>query len=220
MEIFDLESLKSRYIDQGFKLSRIQDQGHQRFLSSRKSMSRIGNKPITIPAGVSVNINNRRLTAEGFKGKLEITVHPLVSIIQNGGQLTVKRTEETKMAKSVHGTTRARVQAVIVGVDKGFSKKLELIGTGYRAAKQGKGLILSLGFSHPVMVSEVEGINFEVEGNTIINVSGVDKQLVGQTAANIRRLRPPEPYKGKGIKYSDEVVRRKPGKQAKAGTAA
>ena len=180
-------------------------------------MSRIGNKPIIIPAGVSVTIAGQNLAAEGPKGKLEMAVHPLVSIIQEEGKLVVKRADETKLAKSVHGMTRSRAQAVVDGVDKGFSKKLELVGTGYRVVKQGQGLTLSLGFSHPVAVRAVAGISFEVEGNSIINIAGVDKQLVGQAAANIRRLRPPEPYKGKGIKYSDEVVRRKPGKQAKAG---
>jgi len=182
-------------------------------------MSRIGNKPIIIPAGVSVNIAGQNLAAEGPKGKLEMAVHPLVSITKQGDQLAVKRIEETKLAKSVHGMTRSIAQAVIDGVDKGFSKKLELVGTGYRVVKQGQGLTLSLGFSHPVTVAAVEGITFEVEGNTVIIVRGIDKQLVGQVAANIRRLRPPEPYKGKGIKYSDEVVRRKPGKQAKTVAA-
>ncbi len=183
-------------------------------------MSRIGNKPIIIPAGVSVTTAGQNLAAEGPKGKLTMAIHPLVSITEEGGRLIVKRTDETKLAKSIHGMTRSRAQAVVDGVDKGFSKKLELVGTGYRVVKQGQGLTLSLGFSHPVSVAAVAGINFEVEGNTIINISGADKQLVGQAAANIRRLRPPEPYKGKGIKYSDEVVRRKPGKQAKAGAAA
>lgn len=183
-------------------------------------MSRIGNKPITIPAGVSVTVGGLRLMAEGPKGKLEMAVHPLVSIIVEGDQLVVKRTEETKLAKSIHGMTRSRAQAVVDGVDKGFSKKLELVGTGYRVVKQGQGLTLSLGFSHPAVVEAPVGISFEVEGNTIINIAGADKQAVGQVAANIRRLRPPEPYKGKGIKYSDEIVRRKPGKQAKAAGAA
>lgn len=183
-------------------------------------MSRIGNKPITIPAGVRATVGELRLTAEGPRGKLEMAVHPLVSMSVEGDQLVVKRTEETKLAKSIHGMTRSRAQAVIEGVDKGFNKKLELVGTGYRVAKQGQGLTLSLGFSHPVTVDPVEGINFEIEGNTAILVAGIDKQLVGQTAANIRRLRPPEPYKGKGIKYADEIVRRKPGKQAKTAGAA
>ncbi len=183
-------------------------------------MSRIGNKPITIPAGVSVTVDGRRLAAEGPKGKLEMAVHPLVSITEEGSRLIVKRADETKLAKSVHGMTRSIAQAVIDGVDKGFTKKLELVGTGYRVAKQGQGLTLSLGFSHPITVEPVEGISFEIEGNTVIIVLGIDKQLVGQVAANIRQLRPPEPYKGKGIKYSDEVVRRKAGKQAKAVGAA
>ena len=183
-------------------------------------MSRIGNKPITIPVGVSINIEDRRMAADGPKGKLGMVVHPLASITQEGGQLVVRRMEETKFAKSIHGMTRSRAQAVIDGVDKGFNKKLELVGTGYRVIKQGQGLSLSLGFSHPVIVDPVEGISFEIEGNTVINISGVDKQSVGQVAANIRRLRPPEPYKGKGIRYSGEIVRRKAGKQAKAGAAA
>ena len=160
------------------------------------------------------------MAADGPKGKLGMVVHPLASITQEGGQLVVRRMEETKFAKSIHGMTRSRAQAVIDGVDKGFNKKLELVGTGYRVIKQGQGLSLSLGFSHPVIVDPVEGISFEIEGNTVINISGVDKQSVGQVAANIRRLRPPEPYKGKGIRYSGEIVRRKAGKQAKAVAAA
>lgn len=182
-------------------------------------MSRIGNKPITIPAVVTVTIDGQNLTAAGPKGKLKIAVHPLVSLRREEDRLIVFRKDETKLAKSVHGTTGSRIQAVIDGVNQGFSKKLQLVGTGYRVAKQEQGLALSLGFSHPVKVEQTEGITFEVEGNTIILVKGIDKQLVGQTAANIRRLRPPEPYKGKGIKYSDEVVRRKPGKQAKTAAA-
>ena len=160
------------------------------------------------------------MAADGPKGKLGMVVHPLASITQEGGQLVVRRMEETKFAKSIHGMTRSRAQAVIDGVDSGFNKKLELVGTGYRVIKQGQGLSLSLGFSHPVIVDPVEGISFEIEGNTVINISGVDKQSVGQAAANIRCLRPPEPYKGKGIRYSGEIVRRKAGKQAKAGAAA
>src|SRR3989338_2356303 len=183
-------------------------------------MSRIGNKPITIPVGVSINIEDLRMAADGPKGKLVMVVHPLASITQEGGQLVVRRMEETKFAKSIHGMTRSRAQAVIDGVDRGFNKKLELVGTGYRVIKQGQGLSLSLGFSHPVIVDPVEGISFEIEGNTVINISGVDKQSVGQAAANIRCLRPPETYKGKGIRYSGEIVRRKAGKQAKAGAAA
>lgn len=183
-------------------------------------MSRIGNKPITIPAGVTVAIDGQNLTAAGPKGKLEMAVHPLASVRREEDRLIVSRKDETKLAKSIHGTTRSRLQSVIDGVNRGFSKKLELVGTGYRAAKKEQGLTLSLGFSHPVKVEPIEGITFEVEGNTVILVNGIDKQLVGQAAANIRRLKPPEPYKGKGIKYSDEVVRRKPGKQAKTGAAA
>ena len=160
------------------------------------------------------------MAADGPKGKLGMVVHPLASITQEGGQLVVRRMEETKFAKSIHGMTRSRAQAVIDGVDRGFNKKLELVGTGYRVIKQGQGLSLSLGFSHPVIVDQAEGISFEIEGNTVINISGVDKQSVGQAAANIRCLRPPEPYKGKGIRYSGEIVRRKAGKQAKAGAAA
>ena len=160
------------------------------------------------------------MAADGPKGKLGMVVHPLASITQEGGQLVVRRMEETKFAKSIHGMTRSRAQAVIDGVDKGFNKKLELVGTGYRVIKQGQGLSLSLGFSHPVIVDQAEGISFEIEGNTVINISGVDKQSVGQVAANIRCLRLPEPYKGKGIRYSGEIVRRKAGKQAKAVAAA
>lgn len=183
-------------------------------------MSRIGNKPITIPAGVSVTVDGQDVVVSGPKGKLEFLVHPVVLVRQENGQLVVERQDETKLAKAVHGLTRARLAGLIQGVETGFVKKLELVGTGYRVAKQGQGLSLSLGFSHPVKVEPVSGITFEVEGNTVIEVKGIDKHLVGQVAANIRRLRPPEPYKGKGIKYADEVVRRKPGKQAKTGVVA
>lgn len=183
-------------------------------------MSRIGNKPITIPAGVKVAIDGQVVSVSGSKGELKLTIHPLAKVSREEDRLVVSRKDETKLAKSVHGLTRSRLWGMIQGVESGFVKKLELAGTGYRVVKQGEGLTLSLGFSHPVKVAGVRGINFEVEGNTVILVSGIDKQLVGQAAANIRALRPPEPYKGKGIKYADEVVRRKPGKQAKAGAAA
>lgn len=182
-------------------------------------MSRIGNKPISIPADVKVAIEGRNLAISGPRGELKLAIHPLAAVKQKDDRLEVLRKNETKPAKSIHGLTRALLNVSIQGVKDGFIKKLELVGTGYRVAKQGQGLSLSLGFSHSVTVDPIEGITFEVEGNTVILVKGIDKQSVGQAAANIRALRPPEPYKGKGIKYSDEVVRRKPGKQAKAGTA-
>jgi large subunit ribosomal protein L6 len=178
-------------------------------------MSRIGKQPIDIPDGIVIEIKGQDIKITGPKGTLTRTIHPLVKVSQVDNQLLVKRTQESKLARSIHGSTRSLLHNMVVGVSQGYQKRLELVGTGYRVTKKGSGLTMTLGFSHPVDVAAVAGVELEVEGNKAILVRGIDKELVGQVTANIRALRPPEPYKGKGIRYSDEVVRRKPGKQAK-----
>lgn len=179
-------------------------------------MSRIGNSPITIPQEVTVNIKPPLVEVKGPKGTLQHRHHHLVSISQQEGLLTVSRKKQTKLAKSVHGTTQRIISNMVVGVTQGYQKTLELIGTGYRVTKQGNKLSLTLGFSHPVEFQPPESVNINVEGNNIIHIQGSDKQVVGQIAATIRNFRPPEPYKGKGIRYQGERIRRKAGKAAKA----
>lgn len=181
-------------------------------------MSRIGNQIIAIPVDVTVILKDRVLTVVGPKGTLNQTIHPLADIKIDNLTLAVARHNDshTKAAQSIHGLTRALIANMVVGVTAGFTRRLELVGTGYRVTKKGAALSMTLGFSHSVDVAAAPGISFEVEGNNAIVVSGIDKQLVNQVSANIRAIRPPEPYKGKGIHYSDEKVRRKPGKQAKA----
>ena len=184
-------------------------------------MSRIGNQIITVPTGVSVTLKDRVLTVTGPKGTLTQAIHPLADIKIDDLTLAVTRRgdSQTKAAQSIHGLTRALIANLVTGVTAGFTRRLELVGTGYRVAKKGNALSMTLGFSHSVEFPAVPGIAFDVEGNNAIIVSGLDKQLVHQISANIRAIRPPEPYKGKGIHYSDEKVRRKPGKQAKTATA-
>lgn len=184
-------------------------------------MSRIGNQIITIPAGVAITLEDRLLTVSGPKGVLTQTVHPLADIKIENSVLAVTRHDDshTQAAQSIHGLTRALIANMVTGVTIGFTRRLELVGTGYRVVKKGLGLSMTLGFSHSVEFPAVLGVIFDVEGNNVIIISGFDKQLVHQIAANIRAIRPPEPYKGKGIHYSDEKVRRKPGKQAKAAAA-
>ncbi len=179
-------------------------------------MSRIGNTPIKIPQEVTLTIDNHQVTVKGPKGELKQTVHNLVDLKQEEDSLVVTRKNETKMAKSLHGTMQRLLDNMVVGVTKGYQKNLELVGTGYRVNKQGNKIVLSLGYSHQIEYQWPEGITVEVEGNNKISVSGIDKQVVGQTAATIRGFKPPEPYKGKGIKYDDEIIRRKAGKAAKA----
>jgi large subunit ribosomal protein L6 len=183
-------------------------------------MSRIGQKPVKVPEGVTVRIDGGHLAAAGPAGTLELVLRPEVKMEVSGNSVLVSRREESARAKSLHGLSRTLVENTLLGVSKGWNKGLELVGVGYRAALEGQVLVLSVGFSHPVRFSAPEGITFEVSENTKINVRGVDKQRVGETAAQIRRIRPPEPYKGKGIRYSGEAVRRKPGKAAKAGATA
>ena len=176
-------------------------------------MSRIGRMPITIPAGVEVNIAEGNLvTVKGPKGTLTQRLHPDMVIEQDGNLLHVKRPSDDKAHRSLHGLTRTLLNNMIVGVHETYKKELEINGVGYRASKEGKDLVMNLGFSHPVTVSEVEGITIEVPTPNKVVIVGCDKQQVGQFAAEVREKRPPEPYKGKGIKYVDEVIRRKVGK--------
>ncbi len=178
-------------------------------------MSRIGRMPIAVPAGVTVDIaENNHVTVKGPKGTLEKTLPIEMEITLEGAEVIVKRPNDLKKMKSLHGLTRSLIQNMVTGVTDGYKKTLEINGVGYRAAKQGKTLTLNLGFSHPVEMTDPEGVETTVEGNNII-VSGIDKEKVGQFAAEIRDKKRPEPYKGKGIKYSDEVIRRKVGKTGK-----
>jgi len=178
-------------------------------------MSRIGRMPIAVPAGVTVDIaENNHVTVKGPKGTLEKTLPIEMEITLEGAEVIVKRPNDLKKMKSLHGLTRSLIQNMVTGVTDGYKKTLEINGVGYRASKQGKTLTLNLGFSHPVEMTDPEGVETTVEGNNII-VSGIDKEKVGQFAAEIRDKKRPEPYKGKGIKYSDEVIRRKVGKTGK-----
>ena len=178
-------------------------------------MSRIGRMPIAIPAGVTVEIaENNKVTVKGPKGTLERVLPAEMEITQEGSEIIVKRPNDLKKMKSLHGLTRTLINNMVVGVTDGYTKVLEVNGVGYRAAKQGNKLNLSLGYSHPVEMTDPEGLTTTVEGNKI-TVSGIDKEKVGQYAAEIREKRAPEPYKGKGIKYADEVIRRKVGKTGK-----
>ena len=176
-------------------------------------MSRIGRMPITVPAGVEVTIaENNVVTVKGPKGTLTQALRPEMILEQEGNVIHVKRPSDDKLHCALHGMTRALLHNMIVGVSEGFKKELEVNGIGYRAAKEGSKLILTIGYSHPVEVPEIEGITIEVPGPNKIIIHGCDKQKVGQFAAEVREKRPPEPYKGKGIKYVDEVIRRKVGK--------
>ena len=180
-------------------------------------MSRIGRMPIEIPSGVEVEVNKSLVRVKGPKGELSHTFPPAVSFKQDGEQLLVERTSDEKFSRSMHGTARAVVNNMVVGVSEGFSKKLEVHGVGYRPELSGKNLVLHVGYSHPVEMEPGDGISFEVDTKTgEINVMGHNKELVGETAARIRKVRPPEPYKGKGIRYQGEYVRRKAGKAGKA----
>ena len=176
-------------------------------------MSRIGRMPITVPAGVTVNVaDGNVVTVKGPKGELTRALRAEMIIKQEGNTITVDRPSDDKLHRSLHGLTRTLLNNMIIGVTDGYKKELEVNGVGYRVAKEGKNLVMNLGFSHQVIVPEIEGITIDVPGPNKIIVSGCDKQTVGQFAAEIREKRPPEPYKGKGIKYTDEVIRRKVGK--------
>ncbi|GEN56916.1 50S ribosomal protein L6 [Halolactibacillus alkaliphilus] len=178
-------------------------------------MSRIGLKVIEIPEGVEIKNENNLVTVKGPKGTLTRQLHEDMTINIDGNELTVARPSDNKLHKSLHGTTRSLIANMVEGVHKGFEKALEIQGVGYRAAKQGNKLVLNAGYSHPVEIDQPEGIEIEVPANTKVIVKGIDKQLVGAIAADIRAVRKPEPYKGKGIRYVDEYVRRKEGKTAK-----
>ena len=178
-------------------------------------MSRIGKKPVTIPAGVQVNIEGSKVTVKGPKGELTNTFDPAISIAIEGNEIIVTRPSDVKEHRALHGLTRTLVANMVTGVTEGFKKELQVNGVGYRVAKQGKDLVMNLGYSHQVIMPEPEGITVEVPNPNSIIVTGADKQKVGQFAAEIRIKRPPEPYKGKGIKYIDEHIRRKEGKAGK-----
>lgn len=179
-------------------------------------MSRIGKLPVKIEAGVTITVDDSNVvTVKGPKGTLSQQMHPDMKIEQENGVLTVKRPSDDKAHRALHGLTRSLIHNMVVGVTNGFEKKLEIVGTGYRAQLQGKNLVLNMGYSHPVEFQPIEGITFEVPTPNKISVKGIDKQVVGQIAANIREVRPPEPYKGKGIRYEGETVLRKEGKAGK-----
>lgn len=179
-------------------------------------MSRIGRLPIEVPAGVDVKVDGSYVHVKGPKGEMEFTFSPDITIKQEDGTIVVERPTDQPMHRALHGTTRSVINNMVMGVSKGFERVLEINGVGYRAELDGKNLIVNVGFSHPVVVEPPEGISFDVDMKVRqIKVSGRDKQVVGQVAADIRKLRPPEPYKGKGIRYQDEYVRRKPGKAGK-----
>ncbi len=177
-------------------------------------MSRIGRKAITVPAGVTTTITGSEISVKGPKGELKATLLPGIEIKVEDTALMVSRKNEERQTRAYHGLIRSLLQNMVIGVTDGYKKTLKLIGTGYRVSLKGANLSLALGFSHPVDVVAVPGIKLTIEGNDTIHIEGIDKQLVGQVAANIRKIRPPEPYKGKGVRYVDEYVRRKAGKAA------
>ncbi|KKQ41754.1 MAG: 50S ribosomal protein L6 [Microgenomates group bacterium GW2011_GWC1_37_8] len=182
-------------------------------------MSRIGKLPIELPEGVSIKVDGNRVFVTGPKGELAKNISKVVSVKKEGNRYVVSVNSKSKSARSIHGTTRAHIANMVNGVSVGFSKKLEMVGTGYRGEVSGRILSLAIGYSHPVKIEAPEGIIFSVEKSDI-TITGMDKEIVGEIAAKIRAIRPPEPYKGKGIKYKDEYIRRKAGKAAKTATAA
>jgi large subunit ribosomal protein L6 len=178
-------------------------------------MSRIGKLPIPVPAGVEVKIDGQSIEVKGPKGTLGLVVAEPITIVLEDNTITVSRPDDERLSRSLHGLSRTLIANTIHGVTEGFTKGLEIVGTGYRVTAKGADLEFALGYSHSITVSPPAGISFAVEGNTKITVSGIDKQAVGEVAANIRKLRKPEPYKGKGVRYAGEVVRRKAGKSGK-----
>ncbi len=178
-------------------------------------MSRIGKRPITLPAQVTVTVEGQQVQVKGPKGELSRLIPGEVSVVQENGTLLVNRRDESRVARQRHGLSRTLVANMVDGVSQGFQRRLEIQGVGYRAQVQGRNLILNVGYSKPVQIDPPEGIQVAVEGNTNVIVSGIDKEVVGNTAARIRAVRPPEPYKGKGIRYAGEFVRRKVGKAGK-----
>ena len=178
-------------------------------------MSRIGKQPVAAPAGVDVSIDGQHVTVKGPKGTLEHTVAEPIAVKLEDGAVSVTRPDDERTSRSLHGLTRTLIDNMVVGVTQGYSKAMEIVGTGYRVVAKGGDLEFSLGYSHTILVKAPEGITFTVESPTRFSVNGIDKQQVGELAANIRKLRKPEPYKGKGVRYADEVVRRKAGKAGK-----
>jgi large subunit ribosomal protein L6 len=178
-------------------------------------MSRIGRLPVSVPAGVDVTVSGQDITVKGPKGQLALTVPEPITVEQADGTLEVKRPNDERDSRSLHGLTRSLINNMVLGVTEGYEKKMEIYGTGYRVAAKGSNLEFSLGFSHPVLVEAPAGITFAVENPTRFSVQGIDKQLVGEVAANIRKLRKPDPYKGKGVRYAGEQIRRKVGKAGK-----
>ncbi len=177
-------------------------------------MSRVGKKPIAVPSGVDFSVKDNVVTVKGPKGTLTKEFNNNITIKLEDGHIIVERPNDEPFIRAIHGTTRALINNMVKGVHEGYRKTLTLVGVGYRAAAKGKGLEISLGFSHPVIIDEIPGITFTVEKNTTIHIDGIEKELVGQVAADIRAKRPPEPYKGKGVKYADEHIRRKEGKKS------
>jgi large subunit ribosomal protein L6 len=180
-------------------------------------MSRIGRLPVPVPSGVDVTIDGRKLTVKGPKGQLTRELHPDMTVVREDGSIVVRRPSEEKRHRQLHGLTRTLVNNMVIGVTTGYRKPLEITGVGYRASLVGKKLQLNLGYSHPIEIEPPAGISFEVENPTRLTVVGVDKELVGQIAARVRATRKPEPYKGKGVKYAGERIRRKAGKAGKIG---
>jgi large subunit ribosomal protein L6 len=178
-------------------------------------MSRIGKLPIPVPTGVEVKIDGSNVEVKGPKGTLSLTVASPITVALEDGNIVVTRPDDERNSRSLHGLTRTLIANQVTGVTQGFSKGLEIVGTGYRVTAKGSDIEFALGYSHPILVQPPQGITFTVEGNTKVTVSGIDKQAVGEVAANIRKLRKPEPYKGKGVRYAGEVVRRKAGKSGK-----
>ncbi len=181
-------------------------------------MSLIGKKAITLPSGVTVQVTGREVVAKGPKGELNVSLLPGIEVEVKDNAVYVTRLNDERQTRAFHGLIRSLINNNVNGVSQGYKKTLKLIGTGYRVAAKGQGLSFSLGFSHPVEFAAIPGIKFTIENNDIIHIEGIDRQLVGQVAANIRKIRPPEPYKGKGVRYIDEVVKRKAGKTATATT--
>jgi large subunit ribosomal protein L6 len=178
-------------------------------------MSRIGKRPITIPSGVTVTVTGQTVNVKGSKGELSRTLPAEVSVEQDGSTVVVARRNDSRAARERHGLSRTLVANMVEGVSKGFEKRLEIQGVGYRAAVNGQKLTMNLGYSHPVEFEPPTGVQFKVEGNTNVTVTGIDKEVVGNMAAKVRAARPPEPYKGKGVRYAGEKVRRKAGKSGK-----
>lgn len=180
-------------------------------------MSRIGNSPIQIPGSVTVKIEGQDVMVNGPLGQLKIKIDPKIKVAVENQEIKLKRKDDDRHSRSLHGLSRALIANMIIGVENGWQKKLELVGVGFKAQSSGDKLILNVGYSHPIEITASEGIKFEVEENTKITVSGIDKDLVGQVSAKVRNVRKPEPYKGKGIRYSGEYIRRKAGKAGKVG---